>query len=243
MLSDHQGEAIEWWKRLIPSSMRLLLHHLQSKTEIPTIKVKSLSGEIKRKTHMTEICAEYLERLGATRQRANSAPLPADVGTLATSAGVAALQRLISQPGPSPPPRQASRLPRLSGPPGLPMSMPVPVIKVEKDQFEMSPLPPDFAIDFNDTHKHFGATEPNIKVEQDLDFDQADFDSLEGLIQNYELTHQATVGPTPLQSQQGNEDVKPDINKNKKNFTSTDNTAPTSIPTGICLQVTLLPLL
>ena len=30
------------------------------------------------------------------------------------------------------------------------MSMPVPVIKVEKDQFEMSPLPPDFAIDFND---------------------------------------------------------------------------------------------
>ena len=123
------------------------------------------------------------------------------------------------------------------------MSMPVPVIKVEKDQFEMSPLPPDFAIDFNDTHKHFGATEPNIKVEQDLDFDQSDFDSLEGLIQNYELTHQATVGPTPLQSQQGHEDVKPDINKNKKNFTSTDTTAPISIPTGICLQVSIFPLL
>ena len=187
---------------------------------------------------LTEVDADYLE-LGATRRRAKSAPVPADVG-LSTSAGVAALQRLISQPGPSPPPRQASRLPRLSGPPGLPMSMPVPVIKVEKDQFEMSPLPPDFAIDFNDTHKHFGATEPNIKVEQDLDFDQADFDSLEGLIQNYELTHQATVGPTPLQSHQGHEDVKPDINKNKKNFTSTDTTAPTSIPTGICLQVSLI---
>ena len=118
------------------------------------------------------------------------------------------------------------------------MSMPVPVIKVEKDQFEMSPLPPDFAIDFNDTHKHFGATEPNIKVEQDLDFDQADFDSLEGLIQNYELTHQATVGPNSLQNQQGHEDVKPDINRNKKDFSST---APTSIPTGICLQVSILP--
>ena len=191
---------------------------------------------------LTEVDADYLE-LGATRRRAKSAPVPADVG-LSTSAGVAALQRLISQPGPSPPPRQASRLPRLSGPPGLPMSMPVPVIKVEKDQFEMSPLPPDFAIDFNDTHKHFGATEPNIKVEQDLDFDQADFDSLEGLIQNYELTHQAAVGPTHLQSHQGHhEDVKPDINKNKKNFTSTDTTAPISIPTGICLQVSLVPLL
>merc|ERR1719397_1968585 len=150
---------------------------------------------------LTEVDADYLE-LGATRRRAKSAPVPADVG-LSTSAGVAALQRLISQPGPSPPPRQASSLPRLSGPPGLPMSMPVPVIKVEKD----------------------------------LDFDQADFDSLEGLIQNYELTHQAAVGPTPLQSHQGHEDVKPDINKNKKNFTSTDTTARTSIPTGICLQL------
>ena len=117
------------------------------------------------------------------------------------------------------------------------MSMPVPVIKVEKDQFEMSPLPPDFAIDFNDSHKHFGATEPNIKVEQDLDFDQADFDSLEGLIQNYELTHQANVGSAALQNQQGHEDVKPDINKNKKDLSSNDATAPTSVPTGICLQV------
>ena len=195
------------------------------------------SGMLGSDRRLTEVDAEYLE-LGATRRRAKSAPVPADVG-LATSVGVAALQRLISQPGPSPPPRQNSRLPRLSGPPGLPMSMPVPVIKVEKDQFEMSPLPPDFAIDFNDTHKHFGGTEPNIKVEQDLDFDQADFDSLEGLIQNYELTHQATVGPTPHQSQQGHEDVKPDINKNKKNFTSTDTTARTSIPTGICLQVSI----
>ena len=181
--------------------------------------------------------AGYLE-LGATRRRAKSAPVPAEVGLLPSSTGVAALQRLISQPGPSPPPRQASRLPRLSGPPGLPMmSMPVPVIKVEKDQFEMSPLPPDFAIDFNDSHKHFGATEPNIKVEQDLDFDQADFDSLEGLIQNYELTHQANVGSAALQNQQGHEDVKPDINKNKKDLTSNDATAPTSVPTGICLQV------
>jgi len=117
------------------------------------------------------------------------------------------------------------------------MSMPVPVIKVEKDQFEMSPLPPDFAIDFNDSHKHFGATEPNIKVEQDLDFDQADFDSLEGLIQNYELTHQANVGSAALQNQQGHEDVKPDINKNKKDLSSNDATAPTSVPTGICLQL------
>ena len=123
------------------------------------------------------------------------------------------------------------------------MSMPVPVIKVEKDQFEMSPLPPDFAIDFNDSHKHFGATEPNIKVEQDLDFDQADFDSLEGLIQNYELTHQANVGSATLQNQQGHEDVKPDINKNKKDLTSNDATAPTSVPTGICLQVSQKSLL
>jgi hypothetical protein len=143
------------------------------------------------------------------------------------------------------------------------------VIKVEKDQFEMSPLPPAFDIDFNDTHKHFGGTEPNIKVwssscfsssycsfspppfppypsysprspppptpqvEQDIDFDQADFDSLEGLIQNYEMTQQAVCTVQ--------EDVKPDINKNNKDLNSENNTAAPSIPTGICLRVSSAP--
>ena len=125
----------------------------------------------------------------------------------------------------------ASRLPRLSGPPCLSVSIPVPVIKIEKDQFQMSPLPPDFAIDFNDTQHNFRATEPNIKVEQDIDFDQADFESLEGLIQNYELTHQHVQCTEP-------EDVKPDINKNQKEYTTNTAPAQPSIPQGICLQVT-----
>ena len=109
------------------------------------------------------------------------------------------------------------------------------MIKVEKDHFQMSPLPPDFAIDFNDSNKHFGATEPNIKVEHDIDFGQADFESLEGLIQHYELTQHTPATTSPLQNV-AIEDVKPDINKNEKDFSS-DTTAVPSIPTGICLQL------
>jgi hypothetical protein len=134
----------------------------------------------------------------------------------------------VLTPDCSPHPRYHSRMPRLSGPPSLTMGIPVPVIKVEKDQFELSPLPPDFAIDFNDSHKHFGGSEPNIKVEQDIDFDQSDFDSLEGLIQNYEFTQQTVI---PIQ-----DDVKPDINKNEKEHNRSSTAAPT-IPAGICLQL------
>jgi len=175
---------------------------------------------------------EYLE-LGATRRRAKSAPVP--VAEAGVQGGVQALQRLVSQPGPSPPSRHPPRLPRLSGPPSLPLGLPVPVIKVEKDHFQMSPLPPDFAIDFNDSNKHFGATEPNIKVEHDIDFGQADFESLEGLIQHYELSQHTPATTSPLQNV-AIEDVKPDINKNEKDFSS-DTTAVPSIPTGICLQL------
>lgn len=149
-----------------------------------------------------------------------------------------------------------SRLPRLSGPPSLQMSMPVPVIKVERDHpFEMTPsMPPDFAIDFSDTSKHFGAMEANIKVEPDIvDFDQGDFDSLENLISNYEMNQAAVVHverqrPTifNMASQNCNlnlpadchqEDVKPDINKNEPDFARSATTSIPSIPSPICLQV------
>ena len=127
----------------------------------------------------------------ATRRRAKSAqePLP--------------LHRQLSS--------NSGRYPRnnrLSGPPV--MGIAVPVIKMEKDQFEMSPLRDDFAIDFPaDQHqpKYLTDDGASIKIEPDIDLDLCLNESLEGLMENYTFENEV--------------DIKPDIKSNEKDFSPT----------------------
>ena len=140
-----------------------------------------------------------------------------------------------------PAPGQAARFPRggrLSGP--AVMGIAVPVIKTEKEQFEMSPLR-DTDIGYNldlgerDTHKYLADTDTAaIKIEPDMDLDFCLNESLEGLMGSYPFENEA--------------DIKPDIKSHEKDFSptttaTTTSTAPTrnivsqqqqptSVPTG-----------
>jgi len=146
--------------------------------------------------------------MGSTRRRAKSAQEP--------------LHRLVSPNicQPMSPPNRFPRLNRLSGPPV--MGIAVPVIKMEKDQFEMSPLRDDcFSIDFNDQHKYLG--DEAIKIEPDIDLDLCLNESLEGLMENYPFEKDV--------------DVKPDIKTNEKDFSPTVASHHNSVPAGICLQL------
>jgi len=146
--------------------------------------------------------------MGATRRRAKSAQEP--------------LHRLVSPNicQPRSPPNRFPRVNRLSGPPV--MGIAVPVIKMEKDQFEMSPLRDDcFSIDFNDQHKYLG--DEAIKIEPDIDLDLCLNESLEGLMENYPFEKDV--------------DVKPDIKNNEKDFSPTAASHQNSVPAGICLQL------
>ena len=170
---------------------------------------------------------------GPTRRRVKSAQEP--------------LHRQLSLgPAPSPAPAtpapgQAARFPRggrLSGP--AVMGIAVPVIKTEKEQFEMSPLR-DTDIGYNldlgerDTHKYLADTDTTaIKMEPDMDLDFCLNESLEGLMGSYPFENEA--------------DIKPDIKSHEKDFSptttaTTTSTAPTrnivsqqqqptSVPTG-----------
>ena len=151
---------------------------------------------------------------------------------------------IIPAPSPAPAtpaPGQAARFPRggrLSGP--AVMGIAVPVIKTEKEQFEMSPLR-DTDIGYNldlgerDTHKYLADTDTAaIKMEPDMDLDFCLNESLEGLMGSYPFENEA--------------DIKPDIKSHEKDFSptttaTTTSTAPTrnivsqqqqptSVPTG-----------
>ena len=162
---------------------------------------------------------------GSTRRRVKSAQEP--------------LHRQLSAPGP-----RYSRNNRHSGPPhpgpGPLAAICVPVIKTEKEQFEMSPLR-DTDIGYNldlgerDTHKYLADTDTAaIKIEPDMDLDFCLNESLEGLMGSYPFENEA--------------DIKPDIKSHEKDFSptttaTTTSTAPTrnivsqqqqptSVPTG-----------
>jgi len=146
--------------------------------------------------------------LGSQRRRAKSAQEP--------------LHRLVSPNicQPRSPPNRFPRVNRLSGPPV--MGIAVPVIKMEKDQFEMSPLRDDcFSIDFNDQHKYLG--DEAIKIEPDIDLDLCLNESLGELMENYQFEKEV--------------DVKPDIANNKKDFNPTVTGDQLPVPSGICLQL------
>lgn len=126
---------------------------------------------------------------------------------------------------------------RLSGPPV--MGIAVPVIKMEKDQFEMSPLRDDFTIDFpSDQAKYLTDEGAAIKIEPDIDLDLCLNESLEGLMENYTFENEM--------------EVKPDIKSQERDFSPTGSTSTTTspsqqpgnllsqipaVPTGICLQL------
>jgi len=146
--------------------------------------------------------------LGSPRRRAKSAQEP--------------LNHLLSPNicQPTSPQNRYSRLNRLSGPPV--MGIAVPVIKMEKEQFEMSPLRDDcFSIDFNDQHKYL--TDEAIKIEPDIDLDLCINESLEGLMENYPFEKDV--------------DVKPDIKNKEKDFSPTVSSHQHSVPASICLQL------
>jgi len=146
--------------------------------------------------------------LGSQRRRAKSAQEP--------------LHCLVSPNicQPRSPPSRFSRAARLSGPPV--MGIAVPVIKMEKDQFEMSPLRDDcFSIDFNDQHKYLG--DEGIKIEPDIDLDLCLNESLGELMENYPFEKDV--------------DVKPDIKNNKKDFNPNTPGDQLTVPSGICLQL------
>ena len=88
------------------------------------------------------------------------------------------------------------------------MGIAVPVIKMEKEQFEMSPLRDDFAIDFpSDQPKYLTDDGASIKIEPDIDLDLCLNESLEGLMENYTFENEV--------------DIKPDIKSNEKDFSPT----------------------
>jgi len=104
------------------------------------------------------------------------------------------------------------------------MGIAVPVIKMEKDQFEMSPLRDDFchSIDFNDQHKYLG--DEAIKIEPDIDLDFPSLnESLGELMENYPFEKDV--------------DVKPDIKNNKKDYDRNVPSDQLTVPNGICLQL------
>ena len=116
------------------------------------------------------------------------------------------------------------RTSRLSGPPVC--SIAVPVIKMEKDQFEMSPLRDTdcFSFDLND-HKYL--EDEAIKIEPEIaDLEPFSFnDSLEGLIENYQFAEKEV-------------DIKPDLkSRTEKTGASTAVSQSSSVPAGICLQL------
>ena len=118
----------------------------------------------------------------------------------------------------SSPPTATPRYPRnnrLSGPPV--MGIAVPVIKTEKEQFEMSPLRDDcFNIDLqSDQHKFLTDDNAAIKIEPDMDcLDFCINESLEGLMGSYPFENES--------------DIKPDIKSNEKDFSPTVAVAPAS---------------
>lgn len=88
------------------------------------------------------------------------------------------------------------------------MGIAVPVIKMEKDQFEMSPLRDDFSIDFpGDQPKYLADDGAAIKIEPDIDLDLCLNESLEGLMENYTFENDM--------------DVKPDIKSQERDFSPT----------------------
>lgn len=124
-----------------------------------------------------------------------------------------------SPPSPPPTPRY-SRLNRLSGPPT--MGIAIPVIKTEKEQFEMSPLRDDcfnIAELQSDQHKYLTDTDNNIKIEPDMDcLDFCLNEGLEGIMGNYSFENEA--------------DVKPDIKSHEKDFSPTSPTTPLPVSTA-----------
>ena len=147
---------------------------------------------------------------GSTRRRVKSAQEP--------------LHRQLSAPGP-----RYSRNNRHSGPPhpgpGPLAAICVPVIKTEKEQFEMSPLRDDCFnnIDLQgDSHKYLTDDAAAIKIEPDMDcLDFCLNESLEGLMGSYPFENEA--------------DVKPDIKSHEKDFSPTVVSAastPTSTTTS-----------
>ena len=117
---------------------------------------------------------------------------------------------------PSHAPGRYSRNNRHSGPPhpgansGLAATC-VPVIKTEKEQFEMSPLRDDCFnnIDLQgDSHKYLTDETAAIKIEPDMDcLDFCLNESLEGLMGSYPFENET--------------DVKPDIKSHEKDFSPT----------------------
>jgi len=171
------------------------------------------------------------------------------------------LTRQQSLPGlaghaPSHAPGRYSRNNRHSGPPhpganNALAAICVPVIKTEKEQFEMSPLRDDCFnnIDLQgDSHKYLTDETAAIKIEPDMDcLDFCLNESLEGLMGSYPFENET--------------DVKPDIKSHEKDFSPTavvssaastptstatsrglvrqqpQHQQPTAVPTGICLQL------
>ena len=131
------------------------------------------------------------------------------------------LTRQQSMPGlsghaPSHAPGRYSRNNRHSGPPhpganNALAAICVPVIKTEKEQFEMSPLRDDCFnnIDLQgDSHKFLTDETASIKIEPDMDcLDFCLNESLEGLMGSYPFENET--------------DVKPDIKSHEKDFSPT----------------------
>ena len=122
----------------------------------------------------------------------------------------------LSGPAPSHAPGRYSRNNRHSGPPhpganNALAAICVPVIKTEKEQFEMSPLRDDCFnnIDLQgDSHKFLTDETAAIKIEPDMDcLDFCLNESLEGLMGSYPFENET--------------DVKPDIKSHEKDFSPT----------------------
>lgn len=177
----------------------------------------------------------------SSRRRVKSAQEPLHRQLSSPHPGVSGVHA-HSHPATTPPPTRYPRNNRLSGPPV--MGIAVPVIKTEKEQFEMSPLRDDcFNIDLQaDQHKYLADDNAAIKIEPDMDcLDFCINESLEGLMGSYPFENEA--------------DIKPDIKNHEKDFSPTTNATnvsptstattrnivstqqPTSVPTGICLQL------
>ena len=122
----------------------------------------------------------------------------------------------LASHAPSHAPGRYSRNNRHSGPPhpganNALAAICVPVIKTEKEQFEMSPLRDDCFnnIDLQgDSHKYLTDETAAIKIEPDMDcLDFCLNESLEGLMGSYPFENET--------------DVKPDIKSHEKDFSPT----------------------
>ena len=106
------------------------------------------------------------------------------------------------------------------------MGIAVPVIKMEKEQFEMSPLRDDFTIDFpSDQPKYLAEDGAAIKIEPDIDLDLCLNESLEGLMENYTFENDM--------------DVKPDIKSQERDFSPT--TSPNQHAGNVVSQIPPVP--